>query len=398
MPTSPPTASGADTGVPTDVRGGVRLAIDGVQGVIGIVESMHERIASRAPAIGAAPERRTRGLTGFVYRRVRGTTRLVGAGLDLALGAMERMPIPPLPPGAGSRRDAAVAALNGVLGDHLVRSANPLAIRMQLRVDHTLGIRPHLLVLVHGLCMTGSQWKRKGHDHGLALARAMGATPIYVSYNSGRPIGTNGAELAGLLAGLVADWAVPVESVTLIGHSMGGLVARSAVACAQADGPAWVERLRAMVFLGTPHQGAPLERAGHWVHSVLGISPYVAPLARVAGLRSAGILDLRHGNLQGAGPEGRIAHGPLPAVVPLPDGVACYAIAGSLAPAPLGDGLVTVESALGRSGRAQRDLAFPADHLRVVEGCGHLDLLCHPEVLDQMRTWLAPKAGRRAAK
>ncbi len=405
-PNAPPPAPGATSQpagnagprLPSDVRGGARLAVEGVHGVVNIVESLHERIASRAPPLGAVPERRTRGITGFVYASVRGTTRLVGTGIDLALAAAERMPHTWLPRTEGPQRDAVVAALNGICGDHLQRTGNPLAVQMQLRVGADTRATGHLLVLVHGLCMTGSQWQRGGHDHGVALASVLGATAVYASYNSGRHIAENGAELAEQMARLVANWPVPVESVTLIGHSMGGLVARSAVSIATARAQPWARLLRAMVFLGTPHQGAPMERSGNWVHRALGVSPYLAPFARLAGLRSAGITDLRHGNLHGAGVESRFAAGQVPAGVPLPAAVDCYAIAASLGPAPLGDGLVTVDSALGRAAHPGRDLGLPVDRVRVVEGCGHLELLEHPAVFEQMRAWLGREtAGRPAA-
>ena len=81
-------------------------------------------------------------------------------------------------------REAFVAALNGVWGDHLANTGNPLAIAMSLRV----GGRPYqatlraptrkLLVLVHGLAMNDLQWTRRGHDHGQALARDLGFTPV----------------------------------------------------------------------------------------------------------------------------------------------------------------------------------------------------------------------------
>src|SRR5690606_4587514 len=150
-------------------------------------------------------------------------------------------------------------------------TGNPLAVPMQLQVAPDAVVTPHLLVLVHGLCMTGSQWKRAGHDHGVGLGRALGATPVYASYNTGRHIAENGAELARHLSALADGWPVDVESITLIGHSMGGLVARSAVAQAQEQALPWLQRLRAMVFLGTPHHGAPLERGGHWLHRILGV-------------------------------------------------------------------------------------------------------------------------------
>ena len=235
-----------------------------------------------------------------------------------------------------------MAALNGVLGDHLERTGNPLAIRMQLlRRDDRPGAAepspagPHVLLLIHGLCMNDRQWTRGGHDHGQALAQALGFTPVYARYNSGLHISTNGRELALQLEQLLRDWPVPVQTLTVIGHSMGGLVARSAVHQAAQAGMAWPERLRHLMFLGTPHHGAPLERGGNWLHQGLGISSYAAPFTRLSGLRSAGITDLRHGNLLDEDwADGRFASRDTRAVLPLPAGVACYAVAGTLGPAP----------------------------------------------------------------
>ena len=68
------------------LRGAGRLAITATQGVVDLVEAMHAEIA-RLP-LGAHRDRTT-GITGLVYRSVRGATRLVGGGLDLALGAYE---------------------------------------------------------------------------------------------------------------------------------------------------------------------------------------------------------------------------------------------------------------------------------------------------------------------
>src|SRR5213075_2020262 len=81
-----------------------------------------------------------------------------------------------------------------------------------------------VLVLVHGLCMSDRQWLRRGHDHGAALARDLGYTPVYLHYNSGRHVSENGRELAQLLDQLVSAWPVQIDELVLIGHSMGGLV------------------------------------------------------------------------------------------------------------------------------------------------------------------------------
>ncbi|MFT3664875.1 esterase/lipase family protein [Piscinibacter sp.] len=356
-----------------DLRGAARLAADATAGLADLVEAMHERIA-RLPGSGAALDGRTGGITGLVYKTIRGVTRVAGGSVDALLGviapALGRY-------GDGAERDAIVAALNGVLGDYLAASGNPLVQAMQLRCAAVPG--PRALVLLHGLCMNDRQWLRNGHDHGAALARDLGWTPIYLRYNSGLPIAANGLAFAQRLETLLAEWPVPLQRLAIIGHSMGGLVARSAVDAAMRAGMAWPKRLDDLVFLGTPHHGAPLERAGHWVETVLGATPYATPFARLGRVRSAGITDLRHG-LSG---------------LPLPEGVRCCAAAACLG-APgralkeklLGDGLVPLDSALGRHAEAALTLAFAPDRQWTAYGTGHLELLSSAEVYAQLETWL----------
>jgi hypothetical protein len=377
------------------VRGAVRLAVEGIHGVTRIAQGLHGNIASVAPPLGNVRERPAGGIAGFVYGAVRSGSALVGSAMDAALagaqGLLERqedgaLVAPDSPAGQATR-----SALNGVLGDHLARTGNPLAIPMELVVRGTPS--PRLLLLVHGLCMGDAQWTRKGHDHGLALAAALGCTPVYLRYNSGRHVSENGAELAAQLELLVEHWPVPVKSLAIVGHSMGGLVARSAVQQAREGGLAWPRQLRQMVFLGTPHHGAALERGGNWLHTVLGFSPYVAPFARLGGLRSDGITDLRHGNLlAGDWQHGRFVHRDTRTPVPLPRGVACYAVAGALgdgkADQSLGDGLVCVDSALGRHARPTHDLHLPPARTRIARGVHHLDLLSDPGVYATLRRWL----------
>ena len=119
--------------------------------------------------------------------------------------------------------------------------------------------------------MNDLQWKRKGHDHGAALARDLAYTPVYLHYNSGLHISTNGRAFAELLEALVRLWPVPLTELVLIGHSMGGLVARSACHYGALARHEWLRRLDKLVFLGTPHHGAPLERGGNWVDMLLGV-------------------------------------------------------------------------------------------------------------------------------
>jgi len=240
------------------------------------------------------------------------------------------------------------------------------------------------VVLVHGLCMNDRQWNRNGHDHGAALADDYEYLPLYLRYNSGLPIASNGRLLAEMLETLVENWAAPLDELVIIGHSMGGLVARSASHHAGKAGHAWPKTLRKLVFLGTPHHGAPLERGGHGLDLVMQLSPYSRPIARLSKARSAGITDLRHG---------AIADGDT--IVPLPAGVKCYAAAavraakGSmLSERLIGDGLVPLDSALGRHRDSARRLAIQEHRQWVGYGMGHLELLDHPEAYCQLSTWL----------
>ncbi|MEO7244906.1 MAG: alpha/beta hydrolase [Rubrivivax sp.] len=393
------------------LRGASRLAVDATTGLTDLVEAMHARIATLP---GAAPptEGRTRGITGLVYRSVRGVTRLVGGSLDALLALL---PASVEGEGSGPRREAVIAALNGVIGDHLLRSGNPLATPMSLQAHDppapAAAAEPatrqapdpgRLLVLVHGLCMSERQWMRQGHHHGLALQRDLGLTPIMLRYNSGLPIADNGAELAGHLQRLVDGWPHRIERLVLLGHSMGGLLIRSAFEQGRLARQPWTERVSELVFLGTPHHGAPLERAGHWLDLVLEGTPYAGPLARIGRVRSAGITDLRQGRVVADRiDDGRATH----VHVPLPAGVRCLTLAASLGRLDgdlkgrrVGDGLVPLDSALGRHADPARCLAFEAGHQWIGAQMNHLDLLSHPEVYTRLRAGLDDRPGEGGAR
>ncbi|MCC6592982.1 MAG: alpha/beta hydrolase [Xanthomonadales bacterium] len=365
---------------------------------------MHATIAAHALPLGRGRER-VGGIGGLVYRSIHGINELLRRGSDHALGLLADGSETA---GADPRIEAARAALNGVLGDHLERSGNPLALPMRLRRDGiALQVERaalaaalpqaggRLLVLVHGLCMNDRQWLRAGHDHGAMLEREHGYTALRLYYNSGRHISHNGREFSALLEDLLAQWPVPVRELVLLGHSMGGLVARSAVHQGLAAGRRWCERLGALVCLGSPHHGASAERIGSHVHQAIGLSPYSAPIARLGALRSEGITDLRHGNLLEADWQGRdrFAGGDHRIPLPLPAGVRCHTVAATRsppgAPRPAGDGLVSVASALGHHRLPQRTLAFPPEHQLLVPECNHFDLLARAEVREQLALWLA---------
>ena len=179
-------------------------------------------------------------------------------------------------------------------GDRIARDHAPLALGMDLRVDGEPTGR--VVVFVHGLCETDAAWRLGGGPtYGDRLREDLGHTPVYARYNTGRHISDNGRTLAAALEALVDEWPVEVEELVLVGHSMGGLVARSACHYAERDGLRWTAALRHVVCLGSPHLGAPLERAAargsHWLAKL----PEAAPLARLLTARSAGVKDLRYG-------------------------------------------------------------------------------------------------------
>jgi hypothetical protein len=393
---------------PHHLRGLARLTLDATLGVTDLVEAMHLGISRPWIRVGHEPVTRTRGVTGIVYRTIRTTSRVAIGGVDAALALFE----PLLPAESSSSRvESSLAALNGVLGDHLVACDNPLAIPPRLRQGgrdlspSRDGIAPihapkrRVVVLVHGLCRSDRHWHRNGHDHGEALSGDLDVTPIYFRFNSGLHVSTNGRALSSLLEELLAAWPVPLEELAIVGHSLGGLVARSACHYAQRGGHRWPRRLRHLIFLGTPHHGVPLERGGQWLHRMIRAAPYARPLARLGSIRSAGITDLRHGNLLDEDWEGRDRFGDprdRRSPVPLPNDVFCGAIGASRGTEPAGpagrwawDGWVPLDSALGRHADPERDLRIPEDRRWIARGMDHFDLLDRSEVYERLRSWLS---------
>lgn len=394
----------------TDLRGISRLVVDAITGITGLVEVLHASIAKKPTRLaGAILGGAVNGSTSVVYHCIRGVTRVVGSGIDLTLGAVA----PALGHVEPSRaRESLVAALNGVLGDYLAQTGNPLAVTMHLRragrpLELTreglaAGIRDpsaKVLVLIHGLCRDDRRWERNGHDHGAELACEFGYTTVYLHYNTGLHISTNGRTCARMLEALVAAWPVPLKELSILAHSMGGLVARSAHHYASAANHVWIRKLRKLVFLGTPHHGTPLERAGHHVDLLLQRTPYFAPFALLGKVRSAGITDLRHGYVLEEDWRGhdRFANRDDPGrPLPLPENVRCYAIAAAIASAPtprrdrlLGDGLVPVPSALGEHYDPRRRLEFLRARQWTARGTSHFGLLGPGPVYERIRGWFA---------
>ncbi len=388
------------------------LAGDAAGGLTSRIQDLHEGIANRVfGSLGpsADPARVVHeGIAGGVYAAVSlGASALVRAGaVALSVAA------PPEAPSVTDSRAGrlAVGALNGAFGDLLARRRNALEVRMTFRHgDRDLGLdrdalaaalpnaKPRVAIFLHGLCESDAAWKLRDSRHvpyGFRLETELGYTSLYVNYNSGRHVSENGRELDEQLARLLDAWPVPIDELALVGHSMGGLVARSA--CYYGAGGAWVRNVRHVFTLGAPHLGAPLEQVAHRASVALSRLPETRGMAHALNLRSSGIKDLRYGYLvdeDWAGQDPDVYLRRTGAEIPFLETANHYFVCATLArdhdarsARIIGDLLVLHPSAWGHT-RGQR-LRFDVDHYRHIGGATHFDLLNHPVIYAQIRRWL----------
>ncbi len=387
-------------------EGLAQLATMGVVEITDIVEAIHREVILRP--IGRFNEgnlsKWQRGITGRIYGTVRYITSMVGNNLTTGLWLYNNMTkqknIQRLP--RSLRR--LVNILNGVMGDHLVTHKNPLAIPMDLYDSKNYLQRETLsgrvIILCHGLCMSHLSWN-VAHNNSLGEAlidSQPNATILYLNYNTGRRISSNGRSFSNMLQNLVDD-NPDISQIDLIGHSMGGLVARSALFYGKEQGNHWVQRVGNLVTLGSPHHGASLERIGVFVQDMIGKLPFAGSLAKLGDLRSAGILDLRYGSVRDADWNSLPGRSVLPQEfrhpARLPLHVRSYFVAGTLveghydskAASLLGDGLVTVESALGEDA-GEHTLIVPEGHKAIFYGVSHYNLIYNQRVHEQVAIWL----------
>jgi len=403
----------------SDIRGTVQLATQATAGVTRIVESVHQSVWDKLGVPGGRTAGTTRGVTAAVFRLVNTISQLTGKSVGTVIAVLETV----FEPGGDKverspRGETFLSVLNGVLGDRLVEDKNPFAIPMSFRYagqalnSMAPGSVPanagKVVLLIHGLCMTDlhqhARLKNYASETGEVLATALGYCPVYLRYNSGLHISRNGQELSVRLEQLFRDWPGQIEELSVVAHSMGGLLIRSALWQAQTEGMQWPQAVKNIVFLGTPHHGAPLEKAGNWLDIFLENMPYTKPFAALGQLRSAGITDLRYGNLLDEDWTGHDRFGMNPDVrriVPLPESVNCYTVAatrsekrGILSDHLVGDGLVPLRSALGLHDEKQRALAFKDSSQLIVYRTGHLGLLNSPGVNQKVIEWLSGETLR----
>ena len=403
---------------PAEIAAVGRLGGHAFAGLVSRIEQVHQAVARRAftPAGPAgAPTRVIHdSIAGGVYLAIRGagTTTGVLAGKTVSLLVAGGQPADRAPGG-----NLALAALNAIAGDHLGAAQSSLAIRMAVRAGGSdVGLVPHemseafphatgkLAVFVHGLAETDESWQRRSagsEPYGPRLQAEFGYTPVYVRYSTGRHVSENGLELARLLDGLMAAWPEQVEELLLIGHSMGGLVIRSACHEGRQESAAWVDVVRHVFYLGSPHLGAPLARAAGIAGWVFSKAAETRPFVTLVNGSSPGIKDLRHGYVLAddwAACDQDSCVRDHRHDAPLLAGADHYTISATITADPghplgavAGDLLVQPASAHGSRG-AHQHIPFPASSRRGLGGLHHLDLLNHPTVWIAIRGLLGNAA------
>jgi triacylglycerol lipase len=389
------------------------LALDyGERLIVGTVRDVHQAISKRAfgatRAVGGrVPESFHDAVITSIYGAISGVLRISSGSIRALAKRGVGRPVESSRMGRG-----VVAAVNGLIGDELRMVDDPQAIVMAVRKDGgDVPVSPwpigesfrdatsHIVLFLHGLCESDESWSLGDRSTGSTYAQRIkndtDGTPVFIRYNTGLRVSENGKHLDWLIRQLVASWPTDVTRITLVGHSMGGLVVRAATNHATASGQTWQHLVRDVICLGTPHTGAALEKVAHMGSRVLHFFPESRPFSAILNARSGGILDLRHGYITKEEWEGqdltqlwgldRIA------AAPLPHAEYHFVIAtlGATKRHPfstiLGDLLVHFSSAagIGRSGTV-----VDGARLEYLPSTHHFALLNHPRIGDWLVQWL----------
>ncbi len=364
------------------------------------VEGIHLAISRRWFGAIGSPARPVQRVHDAVTSTTYALVRLGGAAIGLAVDTR----VDDRSPAASS----AQSIVNGFWGDALDASDDRLGLTMGMRdrdgqavpSDADLGrafpdATGSLIVLVHGLMETDRCWSSADAEPGLfrGLAEHPDLTPVTVRYNTGRRISDNGALLADILESVLARWPVPVERLALVGHSMGGLVIRSACLSAAARGHQWIGFVNDVVTLGAPHRGAPLEKFVNAASWALGATSETRPLADFLNARSGGIKDLRfgavaEGDWRGVDPDALLRN--TVGDHTLPAGIRHHFVSGTITADPkhpvgaiVGDLVVRPSSSSGRR--------LEPTTVTVVGGARHPDLPRDAAVIDHVMGWLTER-------
>lgn len=392
----------------SELQGINHLIVDATIGVTNLMEDIHKQIVHPPLLPSTSIQKLITKIAKITFKNIRWSTLFVGKTLDKTLGYLN--------PAIGNlkssdKKEFILSILNGVIGDYLAEKENPLAIEMHfvyqskkvnLNDKNLETFLPNktgkIILMVHGSCMNANLWTRKNHNHGEILTKETNKTLIYLNYNSGKHVSTNGKEFNELLEKLTENWPVPVEEITFINHSMGGLLTRSALYYGEKAKKNWTNLTKKIVFLGAPHHGSHIERKGNYLDLILESVPYAKPFAKLGKIRSAGVTDLRYGNLVDEDWQNKNRfelkkeqkkH------IPLSENIEYYTIAAVTGKEKsylknrfFGDGLVSVKSALGTHKNRDKDLSFKKENTFMVYENNHSALLSNPKITEILKNWL----------
>lgn len=427
------------------VRGFIDLVFDVVEGTTNLAERTHDAVVERsvrrfAPiepakstakvvvdiqtAISRGVFESVRIANEFSRFTVNTVADVAEAGIAQTTEASDHELATPLQSSAAGSVswyvDHLQSSVNGFWGDYINRKNSRLDLGMTLRHHgRPLPTTPEALaaafpnptnkvcVFVHSLAATEWLWSLSSEAHygvpdvtfGTRLRDDLGFTPIYLRYNTGRHVSESGRALATLLTRVLDTYPAGVDEIAFVGHSMGGLVARSAAHYAREHDAPWIEGLRHVACIGSPHLGAPMEKAVNLLTGVLRkVDAAGAQVsAELLETRSAGIKDLRYGytvdeEWTGRDPDEVFADARRN--VPLVDGVGYYFLAATISRDPehplgqlLGDLMVRLPSASGEAPEPARRIHFSSG--KVLPGMNHVHLANHPDVYEALRDLLA---------
>lgn len=413
------------------LNGGLRLLDEGIDKGTQRIEELHNSISERPyksmqyiPVLNLVTEplqRAQNTISQRIYQALRKAGHLVLRNA-IRLENEQQRHLPPTIKAAGTDTVIGAAinsAINGAIGDHLESTDNPLSLNMgfyhqneplSLNADnlqkHFPALTGKICIMVHGLCVNESAWSAysqqhwgKQQDFGQLLQAELDYSPFYVRYNTGRHISHNGRDLDLLIEELVENYPVKVQDIIIIGHSMGGLVARSANHYTASSHTRWHTQLSQVICLGSPHLGAPLEQVAHLGTALLDQVPFTRPIATIIRQRSIGIKDLRYGYVTDedwttqdqdslTGNKRKMAQ-KLQHVK--------YSFIGSSLSSDtqhpvahtLGDILVPVKSSTGQHHAEELRVPYCDDRYKLLGGINHIALQNHPLAYQQIKTWLS---------
>lgn len=261
-------------------------------------------------------------------------------------------------------------------------------------------VTPKICILIHGLTNNEIIWTFPDEsDYGTLLQQDLEYTPFYLRYNTGLHISDNGKAFANTMEQLHENYPIEIEEITIIAHSMGGLITHSACYYAQLKQNSWTQKLKNIFLLATPHFGSFLEKFANVTTNILEKVPNwpTRMVGKILNLRSAGIKDLRFGYLtedewNSEDPDKLLKNNKKP--ISILEGVNYYVISGRLTKEEkhwlsylFGDILVSKRSATARS-KNTKEFNFPVENHFEFAKTFHFELNTRIEVYEKMKEWI----------